>query len=182
MPFGPPGGALFRRMGFVRWDKNPNVCMQCLKELRQHDVMGAEVDISFLFADVRHSSEIARRVGTMGFTHLMQRFYATASEVLFDNDAILDKFVGDEVVGFFMPFLTGPNHAAAAVRAAQDLLRATWHGPGSEPWLPLGAGSTPVPPSSAWFHGGARANSPRWAIRSMSLPTSWRRRGPVRFW
>ena len=56
VPFGPPGGALFRRMGFVRWDKNPNVCMQCLKELREHDVMGAEVDISFLFADVRHSS------------------------------------------------------------------------------------------------------------------------------
>jgi adenylate cyclase len=140
VPFGPPGGALFRAMGFVRWDKNPNVCMQCLKELRHHDVMGAEVDISFLFADVRHSSEIARRVGTMEFTHLMQRFYATASEVLFDNDAILDKFVGDGVVGFFMPFLTGPNHAGAAVRAAQDLLRATGHGPGGEPWLPLGAG------------------------------------------
>jgi len=140
VPFGPPGGALFRRMGFVRWDKNPNVCMQCLKELRQHDVMGAEVDVSFLFADVRHSSEIARRVGTMEFTHLMQRFYATASEVLFDNDAILDKFVGDEVVGFFMPFLTGPNHAGAAVRAAQDLLHATGHGPGRKPWLPLGAG------------------------------------------
>jgi adenylate cyclase len=102
--------------------------------------MGAEVDVSFMFADVRHSSEIARRVGTMEFAHLMQRFYATASEVLFDNDAILDKFVGDEVVGFFMPFMTGPNHAGAAVRAAQDLLRATGHGPGSEPWLPLGAG------------------------------------------
>ena len=140
MPFGPPGGALFRRMGFVRWEKNPNVCMQCLKELREYDVMGAEVDISFLFADVRHSSDIARRVGTMEFTRLMQRFYATATAILFDNDAILDKFVGDEVVGFFMPFLTGPNHAGAAVRAAKDLLHATGHSPGTEPWLPLGAG------------------------------------------
>lgn len=140
VPFGPPGGALFGRMGFVRWDKNPNVCMHCLKELRQHDVMGAEVDVSFMFADVRHSSAIARRVGAMEFAHLMQRFYATATEVLFGNDAILDKFVGDEVVGFFMPFLTGRNHAGAAVRAAQELLRATGHGPDSEPWLPLGAG------------------------------------------
>jgi adenylate cyclase len=139
-PFGAPGGALFRRMGFTRWDKNPNVCMHCLKELRDYDVMGAEVEISFLFADVRNSSDIARKMGTMEFTHLMQRFYTTANQVLLDNDAILDKFVGDEVVAFFLPFMTGPNHAGAAIQAAQALLRATGHGAGGEPWLPLGAG------------------------------------------
>lgn len=138
-PFGPPGGPLFRLLGFVRWDKNPNVCLHCVKELAAYDVMGAEVEISFLFADVRHSSDLARHMGTMDFTRLMQRFYTTANGVLLDNDAILDKFVGDEVVGFFLPLLTGPNHAGAAVRAAQDLLRATGHGDG-EPWLPLGAG------------------------------------------
>src|SRR5688572_14113529 len=57
-PFAGPGGAMFRRMGFVRWNKNPNVCMRCVKDMRMYDVMGAEVEISFLFADVRHSSEI----------------------------------------------------------------------------------------------------------------------------
>ncbi len=139
-PFGEPGGALFRRLGFVRWEKNPNVCVRCLKDMRMYDVLGAEVEISFLFADVRHSSEIARQMGTMEFTHLMQRFYATANQVLIDNDALIDKFVGDEVVGFFMPFLAGKHHAGAAVRAAQALLLATGHGEGDEPWLPLGAG------------------------------------------
>lgn len=140
VPFGPPGGALFRRLGFTRWEKNPNVCMRCLKELRDHDVMGAEVEISFLFADVRRSSEIARELGTMEFTHLMQRFYTTATQVLVDNDGLIDKFVGDEVVGFFMPFMTGPDHAGAAIRAAQELLHATGHEDAAEPWLPLAAG------------------------------------------
>jgi adenylate cyclase len=139
-PFAGPGGAMFRRMGFVRWNKNPNVCMRCVKDMRMYDVMGAEVEISFLFADVRHSSEIARQMGTMEFTFLMQRFYATANRVLIDNDALIDKFVGDEVVGFFMPFLAGPRHAGAAVRAAQALLLATGYGGAGEPWLPLGAG------------------------------------------
>ena len=139
-PFGGPGGAMFRLMGFVRWDKNPNVCVRCLKDMRMYDVMGAEVEISFLFADVRNSSAIARQVGTMEFTRLMQRFYATANQVLLDNDALIDKFVGDEVVGFFMPFMTGPGHAGAAVRAARALLLATGHGEAGEPWLPLGAG------------------------------------------
>jgi adenylate cyclase len=70
----------------------------------------------------------------------MQRFYATANDVLIANGAILDKFVGDEVVGFFMPFMTGPHHARAAVRAARELLAAVGHGAPGGPWLPLGAG------------------------------------------
>ena len=131
---------MFRLMGFVRWEKNPNVCVRCLKDMRMQDVLGAEVEISFLFADVRHSSEIARQMDTMEFTRLMQRFYATANQVLIENDALIDKFVGDEVVGFFMPFLAGADHAAAAVRAAQELLLATGNGEGDRPWLPLGAG------------------------------------------
>jgi adenylate cyclase len=139
-PFGAPGGAVFRAMGFVRWEKNRNVCMRCIRDMRMYDVMGAEVEISFLFADVRQSSEIARRIGTMEFTRLMHRFYTTANEVLVEHDAIIDKFVGDEVVAFFMPFLSGSDHAGAAIRAAQGLLAATGHGGGSEPWLPMGAG------------------------------------------
>ena len=139
-PFGGLGGPIFRRMGFREWDKNPNVCIHCLRSLEGHDVMGAEVEISFLFADVRRSSELARGMGTMEFTHLMQRFYTVANDVLFANGAILDKFVGDEVVGFFMPFMTGPDHAGAAVVAARELLLAVGHGDDGEPWLPLGAG------------------------------------------
>lgn len=139
-PFGAPGGPLFRRMGFTPWEKNSNMCMHCIKELRNHEVMGAEVEVSFLFADVRSSSELARTMETMAFTRLMQRFYASASEVLLNNDAILDKFVGDEVVGFFLPLMTGPDHAGAAVQAARDLMIATGHAEDDGPWLSIGAG------------------------------------------
>ena len=126
-PFAGPGRALFGLLGFAPWEKNPNLCTRCISRLDQ-DVSGAEVEISFLFADVRRSSDLARRVGTMEFTHLMQRFYTTANTVLQANDAILDKFVGDEVVGFFLPMLTGANHAGAAVRGSAPLLLETGHG------------------------------------------------------
>jgi len=139
-PFSGIGRLLFRRLGFVPWDKNPNLCNQCITTLNKKDLSGAEVEISFLFADVRRSSDLARQLGTMEFTRLMQRFYTEATNVLFADDAVIEKFVGDEVVGFFMPLLTGPNHAAAAVRAAKDLLLGTGHGEPNGPWLPLGAG------------------------------------------
>jgi adenylate cyclase len=140
VPFAGIGGLLFRPLRFKRWEKNPNICQRCILYLDRQEVSGAEIEVSFLFADVRRSSDLARSIGTMEFTRLMQRFYATATEVLIGDGAIIEKFVGDEVVGFFMPLMAGPDHAAAAVRAAQHLLLETGHGSAEGPWLPLGAG------------------------------------------
>jgi adenylate cyclase len=142
IPFRGPGGFVMRHLSekFGPWDKNPNLCRRCVIGLGSAEVMGAEVDVSFLFADIRRSSELARGMGTFEFTHLMQRFYAVATEVLFAHEALLDKFVGDEVVGFFLPFMAGDQHPRAAVQAARALFEAAGYGSPGGPWLPLGAG------------------------------------------
>jgi adenylate cyclase len=150
-PFKGFGGAVLRRYGFAPWEKNPNVCGKCFKGLSKvaracpssgenDEVAGAEVELSMLFADVRGSSQIARRTPALEFTRLMNRFYRTSSDVLFAADAIVEKFVGDEVVGLFVPFLAGTEHTRKAVEAAQELLRLTGHGIDDDPWVPLGAG------------------------------------------
>jgi len=93
-----------------------------------------------LFADVRGSSQLARQMSLTDFTRLMNRFYRESSRVLIDADAIIEKFVGDEIVGLFIPFMAGPEHAARALESAQELLRATGHGSPEGPWAPLGVG------------------------------------------
>lgn len=149
-PFRAPGGLLLRPFGFTPWAKNPNICGRCFKEMDTHAkrcpspmdgeaVAGAEVELSMLFADVRGSSKIARQISVAEFTRLMSRFYEVSKRVLFDADAIVEKFVGDEVVALFLPFMTGPDHAGVALQAAEDLLRATGHGDDDGPWAPLGA-------------------------------------------
>jgi adenylate cyclase len=74
------------------------------------------------------------------FSQLLNRFYAVTTEVMVKSDALIDKLVGDEVIGLYLPGWAGSNHAALAVQAAQDLLRATGHGEPDGPWLPVGAG------------------------------------------
>ena len=64
-PFGQPGGAVFRRLGFQRWDKSPNICTHCVNELADHEVIGVEAPVTFLFADIRRSSEMARGMSTL---------------------------------------------------------------------------------------------------------------------
>ena len=150
-PFGAPGALIFRRYGYTPWEKNPNLCKKCLGGLEDHarqcpsalednEVNGAEVEVSMLFADVRGSSKLARQMPVWDFTRLMNRFYKTSREVLIGADAIIEKCVGDEVVGLFLPFMTGEEHARRAVEAAEGLLRATGHGSADGPWVPLGAG------------------------------------------
>jgi adenylate cyclase len=150
-PFGGPGGRVFRRYGFSPWEKNPHICGRCFKGLLEHSrscpsadedgsIAGAEVEVSMLFADVRGSSELARQMPTREFTHLMQRFYTVSRTVLIDRDAIVEKFIGDEVAALFLPFMTGPDHARRAVDVAQELLRAVGYSAPEGPWIPLGVG------------------------------------------
>ena len=138
-PFGAPGSLIFRRRGYSPWEKNPTMCMRCFVSLAGVDVSGTEIEVSMLFADVRGSSKLARQLPVRDFTQLMSRFYKTATDVLVDGDAIIEKFVGDEVVGLFLPCMA-QDHTRRAVETADRLLRATGHGSTEGPWLTLGAG------------------------------------------
>ncbi len=69
----------------------------------------------------------------------MERFFDTVAKVLVEHDAIVDKFVGDEVIGIFVPALAGEVHAARTIEAARVLLTRTGNA-GDAPSVPIGAG------------------------------------------
>ena len=138
-PFGGPGGAVMKAIGLGPWTKNAKYCRGCFRSLRQRHG-GAEIECSLLFADVRGSTALAEQMRPRQFNHLMGRFYDTATDVLVAHDAIVDKFVGDEVVAIFVPSMAGAGHSRVAVEAALELLRRTGHGGSDEPWVPVGAG------------------------------------------
>ena len=138
-PFSGPGGLVMRYLDHARWPKNPKYCTGCFRMLSSNHG-GAEVECSLLFADVRGSTAIAESSSPREFTRLMGRFYDTASEVLVDRDGIVDKFVGDEIIGIFVPAMASPQHAIRAVDAARTLLAKIGFGTPSGPWLPIGIG------------------------------------------
>jgi adenylate cyclase len=98
--------------------------------------------MSLLFADIRGSTGLAEAMSPSAFRLLMDRFYSTASQVVFEHEGFVDKFVGDELVALFAPLFCGDQHALQAVHAARALLLATGHGAPGGPWVPVGAGIT----------------------------------------
>ena len=139
VPLGGPVAPVLRLFsGLAPSNMNPKYCNQCETFVRTHPG-GAEVELSLVFADARGSTNLAEHMKPAEFSRLMNRFYDSASRVLIDSDALIDKLVGDEVVALYPP-LTGPEHPKRAILAARDLLVATGHRDDDGPWLPAGAG------------------------------------------
>lgn len=138
-PFSGLGTAAMRLIGKRPSGRNPNVCNTCF-DFMSANHGGAEIECSFLFADIRGSTSLAEGMTSTEFRAILDRFYAAASGVVFANEGVLDKFVGDELVAVFPPLLSADRHAARAVATAQALLRETGHGGAGTPWVPIGAG------------------------------------------
>ena len=119
-PFAGVGAVLFRPLGFKR-SGNPALCMKCVTELRKRGVTGVEIPVSMLFSDVRGSTAMGERMRPSEFHTFLDYFYRLASDAIVRHDGLVDKIVGDEVIGLFFGGISGPHHPAAAVAAALDL-------------------------------------------------------------
>ena len=146
-PFAGAGAPVMRLIGKAPSDANPNMCNSCFTFMTKHHG-GAEVTGTMLFADIRGSTTLAEGMTSSQYHDLLDRFYSTASRVVFDHDGAVDKFVGDELVALFFPLMAGERHVARAVDAARALLVATGHTDPNGPWVPVGAG---VHTGRAWF-------------------------------
>jgi adenylate cyclase len=139
-PFGGIGGRLVRTFLGVRPSKmNPHMCNVC-ERFADRFRGGAEVDATFLFADVRGSTGIAKSMSAVEYGRLIDRFYRSTTKALYKHNGMVEKLIGDEVTGFFVPAFSGDDHARSAVGAAQDVLLATGQGQQAEPWIPVGVG------------------------------------------
>ncbi len=138
-PFEGLAAPVMRRIGRGPWRRNPRFCDECERAFREHRG-GAEVELAVLYADVRGSSQMAARIQPAEFAALMQRFFIMATKVLTRNNAVIDKMVGDEVIGIFMQGMVGPSYRRDAVKAGLGLLHATGHADATGPWLPIGVG------------------------------------------
>src|SRR5581483_3397911 len=100
-PYGGVGGRIMRRLGFGPSRKNPGLCNTCFEKA---PMGGVDMEIGVLFADVRGFTSLAERTPSAEVAQLLNRFYGAASEVL-TRSALIDKFVGDEVMALYLPQL-----------------------------------------------------------------------------
>jgi adenylate cyclase len=139
-PFKGYGSALVRLAFNKRQSTlNPLMCTTCEEYIHRY-IGGAEIELTMLFADIRGSTTLAEQMSVSEFRGLIDRFYKVGSAVLVEGEAFVDKLVGDEVSGGFVPGFSGPQHARRAIEAAQKILALTGHDDPEGPWAPVGVG------------------------------------------
>lgn len=120
-PFGGFGGLAFRVFKKIEPSRmNPRYCNDCELFAKNYPG-GAEVDLAMVFVDVRGSTQIAESMSPREFTRLIDLFHKQATHILIHSDALVEKMVGDQLAGLYVPGYAGPKYTERAVRAALDL-------------------------------------------------------------
>jgi adenylate cyclase len=118
-----PFGGIGHVFGVKPSRMNPSFCAGCFESA---PLGGYETDIGVLFADARGFTAWANTQTPTHVAASLNRFYSSATASLLAHDAIIDKFVGDEVMALFitdMPSLR-TEMCDHMMSAAQDLLAA----------------------------------------------------------
>ncbi len=139
-PFDGAGSSVVRLFyGKMPSKMNPKLCNVCEMYAAKFQG-GAEVELTLLFIDVRGSTSLAEQMTPTAYSRLINRFYSTATQAMVDTDALIDKIIGDQAAGMYVPGFAGSQHAERALQAGLRILGETGHGAGKTPWIPLGAG------------------------------------------
>jgi adenylate cyclase len=136
-PFGGPITWPFRVLGHRPSHKTPHVCARCLEWAPEGGVV---VPLSVLFASVRGYAGLTESSTGGTGSALLGRFYDVASRVLLRHEAILGQITGDQVMGLFVPGLSGRDYPRKAVAAASALLDAVGYRTIGGAWLQIAVG------------------------------------------
>lgn len=135
-PYGGPLTLPFRLMGYRPSSKTPHVCLRCLEWAPEG---GTIVPISILFADVRSYQKL-QALSQGEVPALVRQFYDLASRVLLRHEGVLGQIAGDQLMGLFVPGLSGRDYTHKAVAAAAALLEGVGYGTPDGPWIQIGIG------------------------------------------
>jgi adenylate cyclase len=81
-------------------------------------------EVSLLFADIRSFSTIAERMAAEEVVALLNEFFNLMVDIVFNNNGILDKFVGDQLMAVFGLVPSTNHHSFDSISAAIEMQRA----------------------------------------------------------
>lgn len=82
-------------------------------------------EMTVLFSDIRSFTTISEGLSAQALKQMLNRFFTPITQVIFDNNGTIDKYVGDMVMAFWNAPLHDERHAHHAIMAALAMQHAT---------------------------------------------------------
>ncbi|MCC5637368.1 GAF domain-containing protein [Nostoc sp. CHAB 5844] len=100
----------------------PHVAEQVLAVGEDALMVGERKDVTILFSDIRGYTTLTENLGAAEVVSLLNQYFETMVEAVFNYEGTLDKFIGDALMAVFgAPLPLTENHAWQAVQSALDM-------------------------------------------------------------
>ncbi len=87
-------------------------------------MVGERKEVTVLFSDIRGYTTLTESLGASEVLSLLNQYFETMVEAVFDHEGTLDKFIGDALMAVFgAPLPLSENHAWKAVQSALEMRR-----------------------------------------------------------
>jgi adenylate cyclase len=83
---------------------------------------GVSKDLSVLFCDIRNFTTISEALSATELKKLMNDFFTPITQIIFESNGTIDKYVGDMVMAFWGAPLDDEHHRSNAIKAALLML------------------------------------------------------------
>ncbi|MCH8506326.1 GAF domain-containing protein [Sodalinema gerasimenkoae] len=102
----------------------PNVAEQVMALGEDALMVGERKDVTILFSDIRGYTTMTENFDASEVVTLLNQYFETMVEAVFNFEGTLDKFIGDALMAVFgAPLPLTENHAWMAIRSALDMRR-----------------------------------------------------------
>ena len=94
-------------------------------------------DVSVMFCDIAGFTALTQHMTPEAVGAMLNEFFECMTDVIFDHDGTLDKFIGDGLLAVFGAPFEQPDHATRAVEAAIAMQRQLVHFNAGHPHRPI---------------------------------------------
>ncbi|MEH2408726.1 GAF domain-containing protein [Nostoc sp.] len=102
----------------------PHVAEQVMALGEDALMVGERKEVTILFSDIRGYTTLTENLGAAEVVSLLNQYFETMVEAVFNYEGTLDKFIGDALMAVFgAPLPLTENHAWRAVQSALDMRR-----------------------------------------------------------
>jgi adenylate cyclase len=96
----------------------PTVVDEMLQDPSKVKIGGQRKDITCMFSDVRDFTSISEKLDAQQLSHALNQYMTKMTNIVFDTDGTVDKYIGDAIVALWGAPVDVGNHADKAVTAA----------------------------------------------------------------
>ena len=84
---------------------------------------GENKQLTVLFSDIRSFTTISESLSATDLKGMLNSFFTPITEIIFNHQGTIDKYVGDMVMAFWGAPIDDPHHAKNALLAALNMLK-----------------------------------------------------------